>query len=152
MRPWRDAAPAVLLSVVAVSGCGDTAATKHDVIARADAICTRTLRDVRSVAPPAGSALPELAAYLRQVVPIVDREVSRMRALPRPAEDRALLDRYVAAVATSGRDYRALARAAGQGRRAAVAQTLNSLAASPAPALARRYGIAQCASIPATYR
>jgi hypothetical protein len=122
------------------------------VIAQANAICTRTLRDVHSVAPPASASLPDLSTYLHKVVPIVDREVSGMRGLPRPAEDRAVLDRYVAAVAQSGRAYRALARAAGQGDRTAVAQTLDTLAASPAPRLARRYGMAQCATSPATYR
>jgi hypothetical protein len=152
MQPPWVLAPAAAMSVLALAGCGGNAATKHDVIARANAICTRTIRDVRSVPPPAGAALPALSAYLGHVVPIVDREVSRLRALPRPAEDRPLLDRYVAAVAQSGRDYRALARAAAQGDRTAVAAKLDALAAGAAPALARRYGMAECASIPASYR
>jgi hypothetical protein len=141
-----------MVGAVVLAGCGGKAATKQDVIAQANAICTRALRDVRSVPPPASAALPDLSAYLRRVVPIVDREVSGMRALPRPDEDRAVLDRYAAAVARSGQDYRALADAAGRGDEAAVAGSLNALAASPAQALARRYGIAQCATIPATYR
>jgi hypothetical protein len=106
---------------------------------------------VRSVPPPAGTGLPALSPYLKRVVPVLDREVSSLRALPRP-EDHALFDRYVAAVAQSGRDYQALADAAGRGDRAAATRKLNALTAGPAPALARRYGMAQCATSPATYR
>jgi hypothetical protein len=145
-------AVAVVLGAAALSGCGKKAATRQDVIAQANAICTRTLRDVRSVPPPAGAALDALSPYLRRVVPIVDKEVAGMKALPRPDEDRAVLDQYVAAVAKSGQDYRALANAARSGDQAAVAQTLDALTANSAPALARRYGITQCATIPASYR
>lgn len=152
MRLRRGLAPAAVVGAMALTGCGGKSATKQDVIAQANGICTRTLRDVRSVPPPTSSALPALSAYLRRVVPIVDREVARLRALPRPDEDRATLERYLAAVAKAGQDYRALARAAAQGDRAAVAGGLNTLAASPAPGLARRYGMSQCATSPATYR
>lgn len=152
MRLREGLAPAAVLGAMALAGCGEKPVSKRDVIAQANAICTRTLRDVRSVPPPTGAALPALSTYLRRVVPIVDREVSRMRALPRPDEDRAVLDRYVAAVARSGQDYRALADAATAGDRATVTQKLNALTASPAPGLARRYGMAQCATSPATYR
>src|SRR5262249_26032464 len=142
----------IVLAAAALAGCGGKTATKKDVIAQANGICTRTLRDVRSVPPPAGADMASLSAYLKRVVPIVDSEVTRMKALPRPDEDRALLAQSGGGAAKSGQDSRALAAAAGQGDQAAVAAKLNVLAASPAPGLARRYGMAQCATSPATYR
>jgi hypothetical protein len=78
------------------------------------------------------------------VVPIVEKEASQTRALPRPAQDRPLLDQYVAAVTASATQYRALAQAARKGDSAAVSQGLAALRASPVPALAARYGLTRC--------
>ena len=61
----------------------------------------------------------------------MEKEASATRALPRPAQGRAVLDRYVAAVNASAGEYRALATAAKNGDAAAVSAGLAALRASP---------------------
>jgi predicted Zn-dependent protease len=130
---------------LAATACGGGAVTKKDVIARANGICITTLRAARSVPPPAGNASrAALAAYLQKVVPIVQKEAAQTRALPRPAQDRAILNRYVAAVTADANRYRTLARAASDGDLTQVTQTLSALRASRAPALAAQYGLTRC--------
>jgi hypothetical protein len=145
----RRLAPAALAAgcvAVIVTACGGHTATKKDVVARANGICINALRAVRSLPPPAaGAGSPQtLAPYLQKVVLIVEKEAADTRALPRPAQDRALLDHYVAAVTASAGQYQALARAAKNGDSAAVSQDLAALRASPVPALAARYGLTRC--------
>jgi hypothetical protein len=142
----RLAGATVATACLAATACGGHTVTKKDVIARANGICIRTLRAVRSVPPPAGGAgsPSALAPYLQKVAPIVEKEASDTRALPRPAQDRALLNRYVAAVTASANQYRALASAAEKGDSAAVSQGLATLRVSPVPALAARYGLTRC--------
>jgi hypothetical protein len=131
---------------VAVAGCGGHSATKQDVIARGNAICESALRDIRAAAPAGASgSLNALSGYLRQVLPIVEKEISDLRALPRPPQDRPLLDRYLAAMNGSRAQYSALASAARHRDSAAVAQALAALRVNPAPQLARRYGLVACA-------
>jgi hypothetical protein len=143
---------AAALAALVVTGCGGHTANKQDIIARGNAICAGTLRDLRATPPPAAgeTSLPGLAAYLRAVMPILQREVSSLKALPRPTADRALLDRYVSAVAQSGATYRALAAAARRGDQDAVNQALAQLEANPASSLAARYGLSQCAGAAGT--
>jgi hypothetical protein len=134
------------VACLAATACGGHTVTKKDVVARANGICINALRAVRSVPPPAGAAgsPTALATYLQKVVPIVQKEASETRALPRPAQDGAVLDRYVAAVTATASRYEALARAAKRGDSAAVSQGLAALRASPVPALAARYGLTRC--------
>jgi len=120
------------------------------VIARGDAICETAFRDAHTIAPPAastagGPSLSALADYLRRVTPIVDTEVAGLRTLPHPAQDRALLDRYIGAMMASEAQYRALAAAAARGDQAGVASALATLRASPASSLAASYGFGSCA-------
>ena len=131
---------------LAATACGGHTVTKKDVIARANGICINTLRAVRSLPPPSGGggSPSALAPYLRRVAPIVEKEASETRALPRPAQDRALLNHYVAAVTASAKQYRALADAANDGDSAALSQGLATLRASAVPALAARYGLTRC--------
>jgi hypothetical protein len=140
--PLRVAA--ISAACLAATACGGHTATKKDVVARADGICVNTLRQVRGVPPPAGTSLPALAAYLAKVVPIVEKEASDTRALPRPAQDQALLDQYVNAVSDGATQYRAMATAARNGDTAGVSQALSTLRDNPAQSLAGRYGLAEC--------
>jgi len=141
-------------AVLALSGCGGSAPTRQDVIARGNAICSSTLRAIRAVAPPAGggSLLQDLSVYLQHVLPIIDKEVTGTRGLPRPAPHRAVLDRYVAAVAAAGSSYAALATAAREGNRGAVSAALARLRASRAQSFAAQYGLKACAAAAATVR
>jgi hypothetical protein len=132
-----------LLSLaLGVAGCGSHAVTKAQVITRADAICTDTLRAVR--ASETGS--PGVSG----VVPLISREVSRLKALPRPAEDRALLASYLGAMSTELRQWRALASAQAGGSSARTSAALAALSHNQAPQLAARYGMPDCAGAGAT--
>lgn len=131
-----------------LAACGGTQVTKSDVVARGNAICAGALRDMRAVPAPAGTSgsLAALSAYERQVAPIVEREAKAIQALPKPSEGRALLERYMAAVARDAAQYRVLAGAAQAGDAAGVAQALANLRASGAASLATEYGLTQCAA------
>ena len=147
----RTALAAATVALV-VAACGGHTTTKQDVIARGNAICASAARDLLATPPPAGgeASLSGLAAYLRAIMPILQRELSNLQALPRPTADRALLDQYVSAVTKSGATYRALAAAAQGGDQDAVNQALAQLQANPAPSLAARYGLKQCAGAAGT--
>ena len=119
------------------------------MIARADAICSSTLSQIRAVAPPTGVSA---ATYLRKVAPIVDKEAAQIAKLPRPAARKATLDQFVAAVQTADHAYRQATAAAGRGNSSGVATALSTLRTSRAPLLARRYGLTACAGSSATVR
>jgi hypothetical protein len=140
------AAAAAAAACVAITACGGHTVTKQDVIARANGICINALRAARSLPPPGGGtgSPAALAAYLDRLVPIVEKEASQTRALPRPARDRAILNRYVAAVSAGANQYRTLLTAAKNADSAAVSHGLAALRASPAAALAARYGLTRC--------
>jgi hypothetical protein len=130
-----------------LAGCGSHAETKQDFIARANAICESALRGIRNVSPPTGTVtLLALARYLGQVTPIIETETKQLRALPRPAADRALLERYLTALRLDGAEYRAWASAARSGDRQAMSTATAALQASSAAGLAGRYGLSACAS------
>ncbi len=130
----------------ALAGCGGSshAATKKEVIARGDQICQTADSQVRAVPPPAAGSPSSLASYYRNVTPIVRTEVQQLLALPRPAKDRTLLTRYLAAISLAAGQYQALAAAAARGDSAAVAGTGAALRANPAGDLAGRYGLTGC--------
>jgi hypothetical protein len=151
LRVRTHGAVGIIAAALTIAGCGSQAATKQDVIARGNAICASEIRDVRAVSPATAiSSLPALSQYLQQVVPIVRKEIASLQALPRPARDRAELDRFLAAAGRDGAQYRALSAAAARGDRAGVEQALTNLRLSQSAALARRYGLGQCAATVST--
>lgn len=131
-----------------IAGCGGSGYTKHDFIARADAICASTLRQTRSIAP--GTAL---STYLAAFVPVLEAEESQLRALRRPpgtANDRATLDHYFAALSQAVAAYRQLAAAAKSGDGQAVSDAEAALGSSPVYSLAASYGLGSCGTPSAT--
>jgi hypothetical protein len=82
----------------------------------------------------------------KQLEPIVAKEVSQLRKLPRPSIDKALLNRYIDSVTKAGDVYKQLAAAAQCNDIPGVAKYLGELRASPAQSLAQRYGMSQCAA------
>jgi len=142
---------ALIIALVA-GGCGASAYSKSDFVARADAICAATLRQTRSVSPSgsaqAGSSSDgALSAYLSSVVPVLESEASQLRALRRPPgtkSDQATLARWYAALAQSVSDYRQLAAAAKRGDDQGVADAEAALGASPVYSLAASYGLQSC--------
>ena len=143
---------AVIAVALSVAGCGGHSVTKQQVVARANAICFASLQSIRSVPGPTVSDpsfsnrrfLLAFGRYADKVVPIIDGEVGKLRALPRPAQDTHTLNAFIAAMASERVDYHALATAAGRGDSAGVNDALGSLRANPAGKLASTYGLKQC--------
>jgi hypothetical protein len=140
---------AVAAVVAVVAGCGGSGYTKSDFVARADAICTGTLRQTRALVPPASTSQPggPLAAYFGQLVPLVQSEADQLRALKRPpgnARDSATLTEYENALAQIVANYRQLEAAARRGDTQTVTDVEATLRASPAAALATSYGLRSC--------
>ena len=134
----------MLAAMATITGCGGHAATRQDVIARANAICFTAQQAARSVSSPAAGDTKALAAYFDKVEPIVAKEAKRLAALPRPQPRRATLDHYVNAVTASAAGYRAAARSAAAGDAGGVTQALAKLQAGSATRYARAYGLSQC--------
>jgi hypothetical protein len=142
---------ACLVAVVATA-CGSSSPTKKDVIARGNAICSSAVSSVRAVVPPAkgASSGTALAGYFKQLEPIVAKEVSQLRKLPRPSSDKAVLTRYIDSVTKAGNVYKQLVSAAQRNDIPGVAKYLGALRASPAQSLAQQYGMSQCAAAAGT--
>ena len=147
-RPERDATNVVpmtrptatclaLLTVVGATACGSHAATKAGFVARADAICSTTVRSIRATGQASASTLAGQLAS----------EEHQLRSLPRPeqsAENRATLQRYLTALDRDVVNYRALATATARGDSAARADAESALRTSPTTPLAARYGLKDC--------
>lgn len=130
-----------------VAGCGSSGYSKSDFVARADGICTNTLRQTRALAPPASASGSSVAAYLGKLVPLVESEADQLRALARPpdsARDRATLTAYFAALGQVVAAYRQLKAAAARGDAQAIADVEATLNASPVASLAASYGLKAC--------
>jgi hypothetical protein len=131
--------------LLGLGGCGSSAPSKQDVIARGDAICESATRAALAVTPtflPGGRLSPR---YYQQTAPIVEAELRSLLALPRPSQDGAVLQRFLAAVSALAVVYRQILAAADRGDTAAIA-ALNAQAPridSTGPAL--RYGMDGCA-------
>ena len=145
----------LLAGAALVAGCGGGGYTKSDFIARADAICTSTLRQTRGLAPAASPSQPggALAAYLGQLVPLIESEADQLRALKRPPEDArdsATLTSYYNALGQIVANYRQLEAAAKRGDTSTVTDVEATLRDSPIASLAASYGLRSCGTPGAT--
>ena len=137
----------MLALAAVVAACGGSSYTKSDFIARADAICTDTLRQARALAPPASSSGAALSDYLGKLVPLVDSEANQLRALKRPADtthDGATLTAYFAALGQVVAAYRQLRAAAARSDDQTVTNVEAALNANPVDSLAASYGLKTC--------
>ena len=155
------AVAATACAAASIAGCAGHAVTKHDFVARGDAICFQSLQSIRSVPPPrvTRNAQPSFSdpryliafgGYANAVRPILAREIRQLRALTRPSQDRSTLNAFLNAIAQEGNDYQAIARAASAGDGDATISALRRLATNPARRLARRYGLRQCTGVAGT--
>ena len=139
-----------LLALAALlAGCGGGGYTKSDFIARADGICTSTLRETRALVAPASTSQTggAQAAYLAEVVPLLQSEADQLRALKHPsgsAHDRATLTAYFTALGEVVAAYRQLEAAARRGDAQTVAAVEATLRTSPVAGLAASYGLRSC--------
>jgi hypothetical protein len=134
-----------------LASCGDSAVSRREFVARADAICASALRRTREIPPPTGTGTRALATYLDTVMPVLRSEGRQLRGLPRPATGpgrqlTAFLSSFDAALG----HYAAVAAAARRGDAAAVAREEASVRAAPTAALAARYGLRVCGAAPST--
>jgi hypothetical protein len=130
-----------------LSACGGSGNSKSDFIARADGICTNTLRQTRAISPPVAASGGALSAYLGRLVPLVQTEAEQLRALKRPAgsaQDRATLAAYFSALDQVVEAYRRLETAATAGDTQTMANVEATLRASPVASLAAGYGLHAC--------
>ncbi|MBV8219394.1 MAG: hypothetical protein JO325_13085 [Solirubrobacterales bacterium] len=148
MSGTRQAWLCGLLALAAiVAGCGGSGYTKSDFVARADGICTNTLRQTRTLAPPVSASGAALSAYLGKLVPLVESEANQLRALMRPADsasDRDTLTAYFAALGQVVGAYRRLEAAAARGDDQTMTDVEATLNANPVASLAARYGLKTC--------
>ena len=159
VRRGATALAAAGLFAMLLGACG-AGYGKRDFTRRADAICASALRDLRALAPPnfGGPALQlrlALSAYDRQALSIVQAELARLRALPRPsqsAHDAAMLHDYLSALNRAVGEYRSLASAVKAGNAGGTAAAETALAANPVAGLAAAYGLRSCSSPGATNR
>lgn len=139
----------LLALALVAAGCGGSGYTKSDFVARADAICTSTVRQARALTPPAATSQPggALAAYLGQLVPLVQSEEHQLRGLKRPpgnARDSATLTAYYAALAQIVANYGQLEAAARRGDTQTATDVEATLRGSPVADLAASYGLRSC--------
>jgi hypothetical protein len=146
MRRPHAIAIAMVIVAALVGGCGGHAATRQDVIARANAVCFTAQQAARSLASPAGAAPDSkmLAAYFDKLAPIVAKEARQLATLPRPMQRQAALNHYINAVGASVADYHAAAGAAAAGDSGGVTRALARLQSTGATRYARAYGLNQC--------
>jgi len=143
---------------LSVAGCGGRI-DHHQYVQRGDAICSFTLRSVRSLTAPelsgAGSAHNiALAAYLGHLVPLLRRELRQLKALGRPSQRATQtqeLDSYLGSLSSSVSQFTSLAAAAHAGESGAINRLEAELAADAAPRLAAAYGLRACSSSAPTY-
>jgi hypothetical protein len=137
------------LAAVGLAACGSSY-TRQDFVNRANGICTDALQQTRAIAPAgAPQSNRALAAYLRQVLPIVQHEANQLRALRRPpgsGAEKTALDRYLSALDGEVAATRRLRDAAARGDGDGVSAAENDLQSSQAASLAAKYGLKSCAT------
>ncbi|MGA9858356.1 MAG: hypothetical protein WBQ18_10885 [Solirubrobacteraceae bacterium] len=150
----RRAVPLVtlILTALLLAGCGGSAVSRSDVIARGNALCAAALRQIRTLAPPttAPASLTAMSSYLHQIVPIVEKEIAGLRKLPVPDKGQRLFNSYIRSVTVTAADYRTLEHAAQAGDQTGVDAALSALSTSSASSLAAAYGFGQCATAAGT--
>src|ERR1700730_11995669 len=118
-----------LLALGAVSavlaGCG-AGTSKADYVKRADQVCAQGARRAQAIPAPGAQngrlSSASAASYIEGIAAVIQQVNNQLKALPRPSQDRVLLDRYLAAldqgvasllrldVATARRDRRTIAQ------------------------------------------
>jgi hypothetical protein len=117
----RQAALTALALVFVLSGCGGasgTALTKEEYASKADAICGKFNKQTKALATP--KDLSGLAKLADQTLPILDRLITDLGKLHRPAGEKALSDQWLAQVRNLKGDLQEIRDKAKSGDIAAV--------------------------------
>jgi hypothetical protein len=156
LRPAGRCAAALLATLAVALGlaaCGSSS-TRHDYVLRAEGICNSTLRSLRLLEQPtltgsAAARTASLGAYLDRAVPLLQAQLRKLQALPRPQQTKAqahTLQRYLAALEVTVEELRDLASAAHSGNIQMVQAAQKTLAASSTSSLAAAYGLRACSN------
>lgn len=136
------------------SGGADTATTKKQFIAKADAICRET-KAAQAPFTKKVNALPD-RTDIKRVAPLLEgalgesrKGLERLRALPAPKEDRELLDKYFTAADRLLAAHKRLADAAKASDKPASQQVAAATQALSADERQRGsdYGLNDCNSV-----
>lgn len=153
----------VLVSLVLVAGCGSSSKsgpTKKEFVASADAICTAAAKvtapliaklEASGAALATGSAKAarELAPVLAKLHEEGASSLARLRALKRPAGEKAAIERFLSPLTdvVSAAGQAASSVAAGQGSAAIGLLAQVESDAQQATSAASSYGVAPCGSV-----
>jgi len=149
-----------LLAVLALAGCGSSAPTKAQYVAKADAICAtesaKTAPLIREVTVAAsalgtGSAngVPKLASAVSELHDVTATYLAQLQKLEQPSGDHAAIERFLTPFAgvESAIGQAATALHAGQAQKAVGLLVKVQPTAARATSGAREYGLAQCATV-----
>ena len=118
--------------------------TRKEFAQKADAICARGKQKTQALATP--TTLPQLARLADQTADVLNDALEDLRKLEPPAQERNLVDQWLAGVETLESDVREIGKRAGENDRggvsalAAKAQKRNARV----NALAARLGMTVC--------
>jgi hypothetical protein len=141
----------MLAAAAAIAGCGgggnerESGPTPADWARQADGVCASAQEELEKVEAP--GALDEVPAYVEATAPIVQEELTKLRAIPRPT-DHDRIDAYIQKVEETLESARAVGAAAADGNAARArteGQETQRLTAEAAD-LAGDLGAKTCAS------
>jgi hypothetical protein len=93
----------LVLAIFVVAGCGGGGSgggaggkrlTREQYASKADAICSRSNRQTKSLGKP--KSLSELADQFDRALPVLDRTLAELRRLRPPASEQATVDQWLA--------------------------------------------------------
>lgn len=136
--------PTVALAA-ALASCGDSAPSKAEFVAKADAACTPGNTAISTTAKPSNA--PQVATASGSAVTTIDGQVIGLRALKMPGgKDKAQVQGIITAIAGVSAPTKALQDAAAKTDDAAMAKAAVDMQAKADTAAqsAQAYGLAQC--------
>jgi hypothetical protein len=143
----RLTAISFLLLALAACGGGDDGRAKAEWIAGADAICARVNSEIDALGE--ADTLAEIAEYAASVRPIAERQLTDLANLEAPKEDREAIQAMLALVAQGVEKTGQIEAAARRGDAEATFVLVDEIESltKRANALAREYGLADCAGV-----
>lgn len=148
MKPLRLAI-ACAVCVLGLSACGSSGTSKADYVKQADAICAKGDAQIKAVPMPLLTGAPatilkNLGTYVDRVLPVAQHVIGQLKALKQPSADKAVLQRYYAALDDAVARLGKLSVAAHQGDAKAVQSGAQALNSAQPDTLARQYGFKRC--------
>lgn len=160
LRVRASAAAVALAVVLALAGCGSSAPTKSQYIAKAGAICTTAstqtaplIKQVTAAAVALGtggaSAAARLASVMSQLHAVGASNLEKLQKLEQPSGEHAAIERFLTPFSSvvSAIGQAAAAVEKGQGQQALGLLEQVRPASEQATSGARAYGLTQCETV-----